>query len=165
MWKPPNLPEFLRKNNYFVKVVIDSNIVHVEYSNKINVEYAVIEDIYNNTCSLRYHNFLNEHNEIIEKIILPRHIIRWYILLDIFRLCREFNLNYGIVQYFDKDENAGDFVELLNIQIGEEEDKERFLEPYIAVILKNPKRINEFNKIIQEQGLLTSFNILKGLLV
>lgn len=155
--------KFLIDNEYIVKcVVTQKNEVICTYNDVFNTNYY-IEHIDGNIYNL--HITYKSDKMVMEILCLPSYLIRWYIFLDILRLCRKHKLSHHIVRFFDENGNNKDLSELFVIDM-EEDDivKEANISQSISTILKDSKQINSFDDYYIKIGIFYDFTILKGLM-
>ena len=162
------MDEFTKKiieaHNYIVRVkLVEPNIIEVDYVDKLQTRY----DFYNyeNICGVIFNK--------VEYLSLSPHVIRLYILCDIYRTCGQLKLPPTIVQYYGKEYPIIGILELIDIKLSEEEIvKEKKLNDWMMAIydeLDKTKKIrasiNKFDREAEAVGLLHSLNLLKGLLI
>lgn len=158
----------LIKHNYIVKCVINKkHEIVCEYNNVFSVKY-IIDHIDKNMYDLiiQYRKDTKDEEYTQENILLPSYTLRWFVFLDILRLCRKHKLSHNIIRFFDEDGNIKDLPTLLNIDMTHEDvEKELSMSTSISDILKDSKNINKFDEAYISSGIFYEFMILKGLLV
>lgn len=154
----------LSKHDYIVRCVVEDNVVDVKYSDVFNLTYRVLDS-----------KMGDDHRDLVivydvdkkEKITLPIYIIRWYIFLDIFRICRKHKLSHNIIRFLNTNGDQNEFIELLLLDGITEVDRslERNMVKSIVEILKDSGSINKFDDKFISEGNFYNFSILKGLLI
>jgi hypothetical protein len=100
-----------------------------------------------------------------EYLMVANYIARWYILLDIYRICKQLNLPLSIVRCF-KDDQRVDYVEVFPLTMSEGDIViEKELNDLIDEVLSGRAVPSDFEESIEELNLTHSFTVLKGLLV
>lgn len=159
---------FLLRHNYIVKCVINqNNDIVCNYNNVFEIKYK-INHLYQNQYNLAISYYADtERNTVItENMLLPSYVLRWFIFLDILRICRKHKLSYNIIRFFDTDNNIKDLTELLNIDMTEVDMQiESMISKSVTEILKDKNTINKFDKEYVANGTFYYFNIIKGLLI
>lgn len=156
-----NRTEFLIKNNYILAVSFIGENIFCQFNEvKWFYSYKSIDDEKKD----QYYLMITYDGNKQESLLIPSYILRWYIFLDILKFCRENNLSYHIIKYFDIDFQEHDFDSIFKLLLPSEHvEKEKRLGEYISIAL-NKKQYN-FNKEMSELNMKYTWNILKGLLV
>lgn len=110
-----------------------------------------------------------KYKDSIELICLPKHCLRLYVLLDILHNIKIRKLPKYIIRLYKENKRVNLWHDLVgDFFIDQTEDEiknEKIFDYLCSSILEKPSRVNEFDEELKKQGLYTSFNLLKGLLV
>ncbi len=151
--------DVLSRNDYLVSVdYVDEDTLRVSYAEKLVTEYTkIVEDF----CGLSYRNSSAQTEEVI---YLSYHLLRLYVLLDIYRQCRRLSLPYSAVWFF-RDNVRSDLLELWPLNLGEVEvTLEKRYNHYVGELLGG-ESLGKFDTELEQDGYLHEFTLLKGLLV
>lgn len=162
------ITSFLLKHDYIVKCVItNNNEVICQYNDVFQINYEtkyVDKNIYKLYITYCCNQATGETTQ--ESLLLPTYVLRWFIFLDILRLCRKHKLSHNIIRFFDEEGNMKDLPELLNITMSDTDiEVESGMANHIKLILTNTNQINKFDEHYINKGIFYDFIILKGLLV
>lgn len=162
------LEELILKHNFIVQVSPsdeDETMLIVTFAGRKNVYYRLVIDEEGEIYGIAYARISENDSEAIEEYIpMMKSTIRLFILLDIYRQCRELGLSLEIVRFI-KGENITDLVNILPISMDEYEQKdEKILNEAIELIMGGNVVISQLNEKLEQCGLLMNFHLLKGLL-
>jgi hypothetical protein len=160
--KHDDVTEFLTKHEYIVKCVVTNNKIECTYNNIFTSEYEIVEhNEHEAKLAITYDN-----GNKSEFLTLPIYISRWFIFLDILRVCRKYKLSHNIIRFYDKEGDIKDLQELLDIITDPYDiELETNLGTAIVSILSDKSRINSFDDTFANDCALYGFILLKGLLV
>lgn len=164
------MDEFTKQLAERLDLFITANCITESLAYKIGVNYAgklrktyFIDDFCIST--------LKDDGPTYISIQLPKYMIRLYFLCELHRVCRKLKLDVNLIKFY-KEEKEVDLFDLIKFDVDEDGlKKEKQLNDLLLKIYKeleqsfSRKSMNKFDDEAEEQGLLYSLNILKGLLI
>lgn len=166
------LEELINKHNFIVKVTLDPEddlCVMVEFAGRKQAYYRAITDEDGEIYGVGYWSSLmtdSEGESFEEFLPLRASVIRTYIVCDIFRQCRALDLAYDIIRFYSSDGNRVEFTELLTLQMDDNDTKaEKLVEHCMTAILNGEADVVKLSEALEKEGILQSFNVIRGTLL
>jgi len=166
----------LSENNCLVTVQWQSNddnkkFINVNFAGLMNVVYFPTDKEEYGVLLISNRSIEN-HSELVG---LPIYLIRLYILLDVFRICRKLNLSYNLIRFLNEKGERDNYINIFPRKYDNPENEKRefsidvctnkFLNSTEMELEDRLKILKGDDDNLEKFGLLHSFSILKGLLL